>query len=76
MAKKIKIRTNDKITLVGLLCSFIFGLLIGGIVYIVIKALNLKNILWVIVFMFLPPVIGAIIFFLSRAKMVKVKTPE
>ncbi len=73
MANTSKMRVNDKVTIIGLLSSFIFGLLIGGVVYLVIKMLNLKNILWVIPFMFFPPVIGAIIFMLSRAKVVKIK---
>lgn len=66
MAKKQL--TNHKITIVGLLSSFIFGLLIGGIVYLLIKMFNLKSKLWYILFAFTPPVIGFIIYWNSKAK--------
>ena len=74
MGKKAKIRVNDKITFKGLLCSFIFGLVLGGFAYLIIKTLNLKSWIWFIPFFFLPPVIGAVIYGLSKAKVVKVKT--
>jgi fructose-specific phosphotransferase system IIC component len=67
MAKEL---SNHKITLVGLLCSFIFGLVIGGVVYLLIKTFNLKSRLWYILFMFLPPVIGFVIYWRSKAKVV------
>lgn len=68
--KKEKKITNDKITLVGLLCSFIFGLLFGGVVYLIVKTFNLKNPIWYILFAFLPPIIGAIVYWRSKAKKV------
>ncbi|MGL5519946.1 MAG: hypothetical protein ACRDBR_00735 [Metamycoplasmataceae bacterium] len=70
MAKKAL--TNHKITFIGLLCSFVFGLVIGGIVYLMIKIFNLKSWVWYILFAFLPPVIGIIIYATSKAKVVKV----
>lgn len=66
-----KVKTNDKITIVGTLCSFIFGAIIGGVVYLLIKIFDLKSFIWYIVFFFIPPVIGAIIYALSKTKMVK-----
>lgn len=69
MAKKIL--ANDEITIIGLLSSLIFGLFIGVFVYIIIKAFNLKNPLWIFLFMFFPPFIGGLIFILSRSVVVK-----
>ncbi len=68
MAKQL---SNHKITLVGTLSAFIFGLLIGGFVYLAIKTLNLKSKLWYILFAFLPPVIGFVIYWRSKAHVVK-----
>ena len=67
MAKEL---TNNKITLAGVLASFILGLGLGGIVYLLTKTLNLKSNLWYILFMFLPPFIGFIIYWRSKAKEV------
>jgi Na+/proline symporter len=65
-----KYLTNHKMTLVGLIASFVFGFLVGGFVYIAIKTLNLKSKLWYILFAFLPPVIGFVIYWNSKAKVV------
>ncbi|MGL6125260.1 MAG: hypothetical protein ACRC1F_02085 [Metamycoplasmataceae bacterium] len=69
MAKKEL--TNNKVTLGGLLSSFIFGLLIGGFVYLIIKTFNLKSWVWYILFAFLPPFIGAVIYATSKTKVIK-----
>lgn len=68
MAKQL---ANHKITIVGLLCSFIFGLFVGGLVYLAIKIFNLKSGLWYILFAFIPPFIGIIIYATSKAHKVK-----
>lgn len=68
MAKQL---TNHKMTIVGLLCSFIFGLLVGGFVYLAIKIFNLKSGMWYLLFAFIPPFIGIIIYATSKAKVVK-----
>ncbi|MGL4183698.1 MAG: hypothetical protein ACRCRP_01005 [Metamycoplasmataceae bacterium] len=70
MGKKTLV--NHKMTFVGLLCSFIFGFIVGGFAYIVIKMFNLKSWIWYILFAFIPPGIGIIIYATSKAKVVKV----
>ncbi|MGL4342947.1 MAG: hypothetical protein ACRCRZ_00025 [Metamycoplasmataceae bacterium] len=69
MAKKEL--TNNKITLVGFLCCLILGIGVGLIPYLLIKLLNLKSNLWYILFIFTPPVIGGIIYWRSKARVVK-----
>lgn len=52
----------------GFFWSLIFGIILGGIVYTITKLLNLKSWIWFIPFIFLPPIIGAIIYALSNGK--------
>lgn len=60
--------SDGKFHIMGFLASLIFGLLLGGIVYVLTKAFNLKSKLWFIPFFFMPPIIGAIIYALSNKK--------
>ncbi|EGZ31268.1 hypothetical protein [Malacoplasma iowae] len=59
---------DGKFHIIGFLCALIFGLLLGGIVYILTKTFNLKSRIWFIPFFFMPPVIGAIIYALSNKR--------
>ncbi len=59
---------DGKFHLGGFLCALIFGCLLGGIVYAVTKAFNLKSWVWYIPFVFMPPVIGGIVYALSNSK--------
>lgn len=57
-----------KMHLGGFLASLILGAGVGGIVYTITKVFNLKSSIWFIPFIFLPPIIGAIIYKLSNGK--------
>lgn len=59
---------DGKIKLWGIVGSFVFGLGLGLIVYLLTKMFNLKGWIWFIPFIFLPPVIGAVIYALSNGK--------
>ncbi|WP_033159858.1 hypothetical protein [Mycoplasmoides alvi] len=76
MSKKVKIKTNDKITFWGFMGALVLGVVVGLIPYLLIKIFNLKSWFWFIPFFFIPPVIGAIIYGLSKTKVVKVKTDK
>jgi len=66
MAKK------NEITVWGILGSF--GLGLGLIVYLLTKIFGLTGTAWFILFIFLPPFIGALIYALSNGKTIKIKT--
>ncbi|MGL5590773.1 MAG: hypothetical protein ACRDCH_01755 [Metamycoplasmataceae bacterium] len=51
-----------KISWTGLLGSFVFGLGIGGFVYLLVKIFNLQSRLWYIPFAIMPPLIGMVIY--------------
>lgn len=59
---------DGKFNIIGFLLSLIFGLGLGAIVYTLTKMFNLKGWIWFIPFMFMPPVIGAVIYMLSNGK--------
>lgn len=47
-----------RVSIIGLLCSFIFGLGLGAIVYMATKLFCLRSAWWFLLFFFLPPIIG------------------
>lgn len=59
---------DGKFHIVGFLLSLIFGLGLGAIVYTLTKMFNLKSKIWFVLFVFIPPVIGAVIYALSNKK--------
>ncbi len=57
---------DGKFHIWGFLAALVFGGVIGIIPYLCSKMLNLKSKLWFIPFAFCPPIIGAIIYALSK----------
>ncbi len=52
----------------GFLAALIFGLGLGAITYCITKMCNLKSKWWILLFAFMPPVIGFVIYVLSNSK--------